>query len=42
VQALIALQLDLQEAEFVQGDFVDHYVVNDHDGISLVNLEADW
>ncbi|MNR56998.1 hypothetical protein D3C85_1776860 [compost metagenome] len=30
VQALIALQLNLHEPKTVQGDFVGHYVIDDH------------
>jgi hypothetical protein len=30
VQPLVALELDLHEAEPVQGDFVRHYVIDNH------------
>jgi hypothetical protein len=30
VQPLISLELNLNKAETVQGDFVRHYVIDDH------------
>jgi hypothetical protein len=30
MQPLVALELDLHKAQAVQGDFVGHYVVDDH------------
>ncbi|MNF99642.1 hypothetical protein D3C84_825510 [compost metagenome] len=34
VQALVALELNLNKPEAVQGDFVGHNVINDHSATS--------